>query len=139
MISTRNSKITPARKLSADRTTLPAALITNMTTSSNEQPELSEQPQSCTIEELPPDDTVGPSTSQPEAARAGSIDAADQAAEVNSPEQAEGGSAVSTSDDEQLQQLLADCDRLKQEGNAAYARGDYDEALQLYWQVGCLC
>jgi hypothetical protein len=24
---------------------------------------------------------------------------------------------------------------LKQEGNAAYAREEYDEALQLYWQV----
>lgn len=33
------------------------------------------------------------------------------------------------------QQLLEDCERLKQEGNAAYARGEYDEALQLYWQV----
>lgn len=38
--------------------------------------------------------------------------------------------------DPQLQQLLDDCERLKQEGNAAYGRGDYDEALQLYWQVG---
>jgi hypothetical protein len=34
-----------------------------------------------------------------------------------------------------VQQLLEDCERLKQEGNAAYTRGDYDEALQLYWQV----
>lgn len=38
-------------------------------------------------------------------------------------------------DAEQVQQLLDDCERLKQEGNAAYTRGDYDEALQLYWQV----
>lgn len=110
-----------------------------MTTSSNEQPELSGQHQSCTIEELPPEDAVGPSTSQPEAAQAGTSAAADQAADEIPPEQAEGGPAVSTSDAEQLQQLLADCDRLKQEGNAAYARGEYEEALQLYWQVCCLC
>lgn len=35
----------------------------------------------------------------------------------------------------QVQQLLGDCERLKEEGNAAYTRGEYDEALQLYWQV----
>jgi len=40
--------------------------------------------------------------------------------------------------DPQLQQLLDDCERLKQEGNAAYGRGEYDEALQLYWQVICM-
>jgi hypothetical protein len=37
--------------------------------------------------------------------------------------------------DPQTQQLIADCERLKQEGNTQYAQGQYDEALQLYWQV----
>jgi hypothetical protein len=37
------------------------------------------------------------------------------------------------------EQLLDDCERLKQEGNAAYAREEYDEALQLYWQVTSPC
>lgn len=37
--------------------------------------------------------------------------------------------------DPQLQQLIAECERLKQEGNALYAQGEYDGALQLYWQA----
>jgi hypothetical protein len=37
--------------------------------------------------------------------------------------------------DPQLQQLIADCERLKQEGNVLYAQGEFDGALQLYWQV----
>jgi hypothetical protein len=37
----------------------------------------------------------------------------------------------------QLAQLLAECEELKQQGNAAFAREEWDEALQLYWQVCC--
>jgi hypothetical protein len=37
--------------------------------------------------------------------------------------------------DPQTQQLIAECERLKQEGNTLYVQGEYDGALQLYWQV----
>lgn len=76
-----------------------------------------------------------PSTEPPASEEpAASEEAAAPSSSSNSPpeqEQQEGQPV----DAEQVQQLLVDCERLKQEGNAAYTRGDYDEALQLYWQA----
>lgn len=114
--------------------------------------------QSCIIEELPADEAAASSSSTlpaeaTEAARReapAQHDAAEASAEAAAPEQqqephdavaaapaesAAPSDALQQADDPQVQQLLAECDRLKQEGNAAYARGEYDEALQLYWQV----
>lgn len=82
------------------------------------------------------DPQVAESSSQPDAADAA---AASTEAETSilqpSEAAAEASSNAEQPVDAELQQLLVDCDRLKQEGNAAYARGEYDEALQLYWQV----
>lgn len=48
---------------------------------------------------------------------------------------ANGSAASEEPVDGQLQQVIADCERLKLGGNALYAKEEYDEALQLYWQV----
>jgi hypothetical protein len=81
-----------------------------------------------------------PTAEQPEAAAAAlAPDAAHNETEPSTSQPAEPDAVASSSAeqsvDPQVQQLLDDCERLKQEGNAAYTRGDYDEALQLYWQV----
>lgn len=65
------------------------------------------------------------------AAQGDTVSSSEQHAEPD----AVASSSAELSVDPQVQQLLDDCERLKQEGNAAYTRGDYDEALQLYWQV----
>jgi hypothetical protein len=75
---------------------------------------------------------------------AGDAAAAVAAAEVSAadapPAEAAAPSSSTGSEEQQLdpqiQQLIAECEQLKQEGNTRYAQGEYDEALQLYWQVG---
>lgn len=117
-------------------------------------------PQSCIIQELNEENNE-PTTSgtehidgAPTATEASSPEnqqqisasvsaAAEPAADVPVSSAVDGGEVKNQSEaerveqpvDPQLQQLLDDCEHLKQEGNTAYGRGEYDEALQLYWQV----
>ncbi|WIA15414.1 hypothetical protein OEZ85_002067 [Tetradesmus obliquus] len=73
-------------------------------------------PQSCVIEEIVDEQDTSTSSSEQESASSSSSGSEEQL-------------------DPQLQQLIAECERLKQEGNALYAQGEYDGALQLYWQA----
>eukprot|EP00775_Hariotina_reticulata_P008633 gene8633-8814_t len=87
--------------------------------------------QSCIIEEVKEDDNLSSSRPQadpqqaPSSCQAEQQDTQEQAVESPGSEQG----------DEQLQQVIHECERLKQEGNALYAQEDWDGALQLYWQA----
>jgi len=84
--------------------------------------------QSCIIEEVESDDDASASPPQPDPQQAPSSCQADQQQEADESPNSEQG-------DEQLQQVISECERLKQEGNALYGQEDWDGALQLYWQV----
>lgn len=109
-------------------------------------------PQSCTIEEIQDEtcDSLQSAPHEPEAVTTSPPEPDQHAGEVDckqgphlGDEEAqrckEATQNLTICSDEEVdfatQQLLDECERLKQEGNAAYASGDYDEALQLYWQV----
>jgi tetratricopeptide (TPR) repeat protein len=130
----------------------------------HEHADLFMHPQSCIIEELvqEQEEVQQQQQQQQKASTADSTSAAQAAGDddagaaapttAGAPDDADTGDAASSSpateeqqeqqclnlaDPQQRQAALEACDGLKRQGNAAYARGDYDEALQLYWQVGC--